>query len=82
MVEYKGYLIFGKALKVYPDSAYWCSHGDVFINEPARSTLVARVGGAIFESKQAAEAHGLELCREWINQKRTIEESRRRRVSR
>jgi len=38
MAEYKGYLIFGKALKVYPDSAHWCSHGDVFTNEPAGST--------------------------------------------
>jgi len=34
MAEYKGYLIFGKALKVYPDSAHWFSHGDVFTNKP------------------------------------------------
>ena len=53
MAEYKGYLILGKALKVYPDSAHWFSQGDVFTNEPAGSTLVARVGGAIFDSKQS-----------------------------
>ena len=82
MAEYKGYLILGKALKVYPDSAHWFSQGDVFTNEPAGSTLVARVGGAIFDSKQVAKAQGLELCREWINQKRAIGENRRRRVSR
>jgi hypothetical protein len=69
MAEYKGYLIFGKALKVSPDSPYWCSQGDVFSNEPAGSVLVARLGGGLFESEQAAKAHGLELCREWIDKK-------------
>jgi hypothetical protein len=56
MAEYKGYFIFGKALKVYTDSLYWCSQGDVYTNEPAGSVLVARLGGVIFESEQAAKA--------------------------
>jgi hypothetical protein len=68
MVEYKGYLIFGKALKVYPDSPYWCSQGDVFSNEPGGSILIKRLGGALFQSQQTAEAHGLVLCRQWIDQ--------------
>jgi hypothetical protein len=55
MAEYKGYFIFGKALKVYTDSLYWCSQGDVYTNEPAGSVLVARLEGVIFESEQAAK---------------------------
>ena len=69
MAEYKGYFIFGKALKVYTDSLYWYSQGDVYTNEPAGSVLVARLGGVIFESEQAAKSHGLELCRQWIDKK-------------
>ena len=44
MAKYKGYFIFGKALKVYTDSLYWYSQGDVYTNEPAGSVLVARLG--------------------------------------
>jgi hypothetical protein len=58
---------FGKALKVYPDSRYWCSQGSVFTNTPEESTLIRRLGGAIFESAEAAEAHGLRLCKKWID---------------
>ena len=68
MIEYKAYLILGKALKVYPDSPYWCSESDVFTQEPAGSILSKRLRGALFESQQAAEFHGLELCRQWIDQ--------------
>jgi hypothetical protein len=52
MVEDKGYFIFGKALKVYPDSAYWWSQGDIFINDAAGSILIARLGDTV--SEQAA----------------------------
>jgi hypothetical protein len=68
MVEYKGYSILGKALKVYPDSPYWYSEGDVFTHEPGGSILIKRLRGALVESQQAAEAHGLKLCRQWIDQ--------------
>ena len=68
MVEYKGYLVFGKALKVYPDPPYWYSEGDVFTSEPGGSILIKRLRGALFESQQAAEFHGLKLCRQWIDQ--------------
>src|SRR4030095_7846392 len=54
MAKCKGYFIFGKALKVYSDSAYWCSQGDIFTNYAAGSILIARLGGAVFESEQAA----------------------------
>jgi hypothetical protein len=83
MAEYKGYFIFGKALKVYPGSAYWCSpQGDIFTNDLGGSILIARLGGAVFESEQAAEDHGLELCREWINQKQANENYRLSRLHR
>lgn len=69
MAEHKGYFIFGKALKVYLTLRTQCSQGDVFTDEPVGSILVARLGGVMFESEQAAKAHGLELCREWIDKK-------------
>jgi hypothetical protein len=67
MAEYKGYLILGRAVKVYPGS-YWFSQGDVFMNEPAESTRVKRLNGGIVESKEAAETDGLELCKKWVDE--------------
>jgi hypothetical protein len=64
MVRYKGYLIVGRALSVPP--AWWRSEGSVFTNSPEASNHIKQVEGVIFESKQAAEAHGLELCKKWI----------------
>jgi hypothetical protein len=78
MARYKGYLIFGKALKVYPDSLYWGSQGSIFTNTPEGCILIKRVGGAIFESQRAAEAHGLIRCKRWIDKNlNTIEEGKR-----
>jgi hypothetical protein len=67
MAEYKGYLIFGKAVKVYPGS-YWFSQGDVFSNDPAGSSiLIKHLNGGIAESKEAAETDGQELCKKWVD---------------
>ena len=66
MVRYKGYLIVGKVLSVPP--GWWRSQGSVLTNSPEGSTHIKHLEGVIFESKQAAEAHGLKLCKEWVDE--------------
>ena len=65
MVQYKGYLMVGMALRVHPDSPErWRSQGSIFTNDEQGSIRIKHVdAGFIFESKKAAEAHGLELDR-------------------
>jgi hypothetical protein len=69
MIPYKGYLILGKALRVHPHSPeWWRSQGSVFTNGPAGVIHIKHLDeGFIFESKKAAEAHGLELCKKWVD---------------
>jgi hypothetical protein len=70
MIPYKGYLIWGKAVRVnpnLPDDA-WRSHGDVFVNSSNGSIHIKHLEGVIFGSKEAAEAHGLELCKKWLGE--------------
>jgi hypothetical protein len=69
MVQYKGYLILGKALRVYPNSPdWWRSQGSILTNDEQGSIHIKHLDvGFIFESKKAAEAHGLELCRKWVD---------------
>jgi hypothetical protein len=69
MVQYKGYLILGKALRVDPSSPdWWRSQGSVYTDSSEGSVHIKQLEGVIFESKQAAEAHGLELCKKWIDE--------------
>jgi hypothetical protein len=70
MVRYKGYLIVGKALRVHPTSPeWWRSQGGVFANKQQEYIHIKHLDvGFIFESKQAAEAHGLELCKKWVDE--------------
>ena len=69
MIPYKGYFIRGMAVRVHPNSPdWWRSQGDVFVNSSEGSIHIKHLEGVIFESKKAAEAHGLELCKEWLNE--------------
>jgi hypothetical protein len=69
MIPYKGFTIFGKAMRVLPGSpGWWRSEGSVFTDTPEGSIHFKLLEGAIFESKEAAEAHGLEICKEWVDQ--------------
>ena len=58
MMEYKGYLVLGRAGN--PGSPDWRSQGIVLTNTPQGSIMIQRLEGAVFKSKKAAEAHGLE----------------------
>jgi hypothetical protein len=70
MIPYKGYLIRGKAVRVHPKSPeWWRSQGSVFTGRAEGSIQLKRLDeGFIFESKKIAEAHGLELCKKWVDQ--------------
>jgi hypothetical protein len=70
MVRYKGYVIVGKALRVHPTSPeWWRSQGGVFANKKQKYIHIKHLdAGFIFESKQAAESHGLELCKKWVDE--------------
>jgi hypothetical protein len=68
MVDYKGYLIVGHAVRVHPTSSdWWRSQGSVYTNSPEGTIHFKQLEGVIFESKEAAEAHGLELCKKWVD---------------
>jgi hypothetical protein len=70
MTEYKGYFMLGTALMIHPNSPDWRALGTVFAKTPQGSIVeVERVGGAVFTTKEAAERHGLVLCRALIEEK-------------
>jgi hypothetical protein len=69
MILYKSYLIWGRAVRVHPRAPeWWRSQGDVFTSSGKGSIHIKHLEGVIFESKHAAEAHGLELCRTWVDE--------------
>jgi hypothetical protein len=70
MERYKGFLIVGTTTPNFATRFDWYSQG--IILRPARlgSVIeVKRLTGAVFNSKDAAEEDGLQLCREWIDRR-------------
>jgi hypothetical protein len=69
IMEYKGYLIFGRAqvTNLYPGSLHWRSQGIVFTNTPQGAFMIKRLNGGVYDSKRAAEEHGLDLCIKWVD---------------
>jgi hypothetical protein len=68
MIEYKGYLIFGTAVMVHPNSPDWRAVGIVY-RKTSEVFMVRRTCvRPVFTSKGAAERHGLKLCREWVDE--------------
>jgi hypothetical protein len=70
MIEsYKGYRIHGTA-RAMPDSPAWRSEGTIFVERGQGSVIqIQHFQGSIFKDKQVAEAHGLVLCRKWIDER-------------
>ena len=67
MERYKGFLITGSAVPTFMTGFDWYSQGIVL--RPGRLTSIVevkRIQEPIFNSKGAAEQHGLELCKAWI----------------
>jgi hypothetical protein len=68
-LEYKGYLVLGRAQVIHPGSPDWRSQGIVFTNTREGSIMIQRLDGAVvFKSKCAAEEHGLKLGKKWIDE--------------
>jgi hypothetical protein len=66
--RYKGFLIDGSAVPTFATGFDWYSQG--IILRPARLGSIVeikRIVGPIFHSKEAAEEHVLQLCRDWID---------------
>ena len=66
--RYKGFLIDGSAVPTFATGFDWYSQG--IILRPGRLSSIVeikRIQGTIFNSKEAAEQHGLQLCRDWID---------------
>lgn len=68
--QYNGFLIAGSAVPDFAIRFDWYSQGIVL--RPGRLSSIVevkRIEGPIFNSKEAAEQHGLELCRDWIDER-------------
>jgi hypothetical protein len=67
-LEYKGYLVLGRAQLIHPGSPDWRSQGIVFTNTREGSIMIKCLDGDVYQSKLAAEEHGLELGKKWIDE--------------
>jgi hypothetical protein len=70
MERYKGFLITGSAMPTFATGFDWYSLGTIL--RPGRLSSIVevkRIEGPIFNSKEAAEAHGLQLCKDWIDRR-------------
>jgi hypothetical protein len=76
--QYKGFLIDGSAVPTFATGFDWYLQG--IILRPGRLSSiieVKRIEGPIFNSKEAAEEHGLELCKDWIDKRLDPSQARR-----
>jgi hypothetical protein len=64
--HYKDFLISGSAVPTFATGFQWYSQGTIL--RPGRLGS-KRIKGPIFNSKEAAEQHGLELCKDWIDKR-------------
>jgi hypothetical protein len=70
MERYKGFLITSSALPTFATGFDWYSQGTVL--RPGRFSSIVevkRLQGPVFNSKEAAEEDGLQLCKEWIDKR-------------
>jgi len=64
----QGLLIAGSAVPRFAAGFDWDSQGIIFRSGRLSSTVeIKRIKGPIVNSKDAAEEHGLKLCKDWIN---------------
>jgi len=78
MEHYKGFLIDGSAVPTFATGFDWHSQG--IILRPARLgsiVEVRRINGPIFNSKEAAEHHAIQLCKDWIDKRLDPSQPRR-----
>ena len=68
MIQYKGFKIDGTSIAIMSGFE---SLGTVYRNGGRAGSMieVAQIKGKIFDTIKEAEAHGLELAREWVDRK-------------
>jgi hypothetical protein len=70
MERYKGCLIDGSAVPIFGTGFDWDSKGLIFRAGRVGSAVeIQCIQGPTFGSKEAAEEHGLKLCKEWIDKR-------------
>jgi hypothetical protein len=68
--RYKDFLISSSAVPTFATGFEWYSQGTIL--RPGRLSsivVVKRIQGPIFNSKEEAEQHGLQLCKDWIDKR-------------
>jgi hypothetical protein len=71
MLQYKGYMISGCSVPMYMQGCQ--SRGSVCKAGRAGSVIeLERIDGKVFNTTKEAEAHGLELAREWVDRKTAL----------
>jgi hypothetical protein len=66
--RYKDFLITSSAVPTFATGFDWYSHGIILRPRRLSSIVeVKRIEGPVFNSKEAAEEHGLKLCKDWID---------------
>ena len=78
MERYKGSLIAGSAVPRFAAGFHWDSQGIIFRSGCLGSIVeIKRINGPIVNSKDAAEEHGLKLCKDWIDDRLDRPQTRR-----
>jgi hypothetical protein len=66
--RYKDFLITSSAVPTFATGFQWYSQGTILRAGRLGSIVeIKRIQGPIFSSKEAAEQHGLQLCKDWID---------------
>jgi hypothetical protein len=66
--RYKDFLITSSAVPTFATGFDWYAQGIIFGPRRLSSIIeIKRIQGPLFNSKEAAERHGLQLCKDWIN---------------
>jgi hypothetical protein len=76
--QYKGFLIDGSAVPTFAQALTGIRKGIVL--RPGRLSSIVevkRLEGPIFNSKEAAEQHGLRFCKDWIDKRLDPSQPRR-----
>ena len=73
--EYKGYIISAWAR---PESTNGSTSVGIVYKRDQRGAIirVQRIEGALFRTKELAEQHGVELCKEWIDKRSALRDDR------
>jgi hypothetical protein len=69
LLDYKNFLISGGALTNWPASTTWRAFGRVVkIASGGKTVVLQRLeDGREFDSREEAEAHAIELAKQWID---------------